>query len=66
MILTINYDKATKVITLSSNESEVSVEVNTSETIDTASKLNFEVALDLSLYQDLFNDEILEDGDNNE
>jgi hypothetical protein len=28
--------------------------------------LRFEVAIDVSQYQELFNDEILEDGDNNE
>lgn len=66
MILIVNYNKTSGVITLSSNEDEVTVELNQNSVSDSDDNLNFEVALDLSAYQELFNDEILEDGDNNE
>lgn len=66
MILTINYNKTSGVITLSSDEDEVTVELNQNSISDSDDSLNFEAALDLSVYQELFNDEILEDGNNNE
>lgn len=66
MILTINYNKTSGAITLSSDESEVAVELNQESLVDSDDVLQFEAALDLSVYQELFNDEILEDGDNNE
>lgn len=66
MILTINYNKTSGAITLSSNEDEVTVELNQNSVLDSDDSLDFEAALDLSAYQELFNDEILEDGDNNE
>lgn len=66
MILIVNYNKTSGVITLSSNEDEVAVELNQNSVSDSDDSLNFEVALDLSAYQELFNDEILEDGNNNE
>ena len=66
MILIVNYNKTSGVITLSSNEDEVTVELNQNSVSDSDDSLNFEAALDLSAYQELFNDEILEDGDNNE
>jgi len=65
MILKVNYNKSDGSITVSSDESEVTVEVNTDETTDNATELDFEVAVDLSSYQELFNDDLL-DGDNNE
>ena len=65
MILTVNYNKTTGDITVSSDESEVTVEVNAGETTDNNTELDFEVALDLSAYQELFNDDLI-DGDNNE
>ncbi len=66
MILTVNYNKTSGVITLSSNEDEVTVELNQNSVLDSDDSLDFEAALDLSVYQELFNDEILEDGNNNE
>ena len=65
MILTVNYNKTTGDITVSADESEVAVEVNADETTDNATELDFEVALDLSAYQQSFNDDFI-DGDNNE
>jgi len=66
MILTVNYNKTSGVITLSSNEDEVTVELNQNSVSDSDNSLDFEAALDLSAYQELFNDETLEDGNNNE
>jgi len=66
MILTINYNKTSGVITLSSDEDEVTVELNQNSVSDSDDSLDFEAALDLSVYQELFKDEILEDGNNNE
>lgn len=66
MILTINYNKTSGAIALSSDESEVAIELNQESLVDSDDVLQFETALDLSTYQELFNDEILEDGDNNE
>jgi hypothetical protein len=66
MILTVNYNKTSGVITLSSNEDEVTVELNQNSVSDSDDSLDFEAGLDLSVYQELFNDEILEDGYNNE
>ena len=65
MILTVNYNKTTGDITVSTDESEVTVEVNADETTDNSTELDFEVSVDLSSYQELFNDDLL-DGDNNE
>ena len=66
MILNINYNKTSGLITLSSDENEVITELNQNSVLDSDDSLDFEVALDLSAYQELFNDEILEDGNNNE
>lgn len=65
MILTVIYDKSTGSFTLT-NDEDVPCVVNEDEINDNESELSFEVAIDLSQYQELFNDEILEDGDNNE
>jgi len=65
MILNVIYNKSTGEITLT-NDEDVPCVVNENETNDNDSKLSFEVAVDLSQYQEIFNDEILEDGDNNE
>ena len=66
MILTVNYNKTSGVITLSSNEDRVTVELNQNAVLDSDYSLDFEAALDLSAYQELFNDETLKDGNNNE
>lgn len=65
MILTVIYNKSTGSFMLASDE-DVPCVVNENEINDNESELSFEVAIDLSQYQRLFNDEILEDGDNNE
>ena len=65
MILTVIYNKSTGSFTLTNDEDAPCV-INENETKDNDSELSFEVAIDLSQYQELFNDEILEDGYNNE
>jgi hypothetical protein len=65
MILTVIYNKSTESFTLVSDE-DVPCVINENEISDNESELRFEVAIDLSQYQELFNDEILEDGVNNE
>jgi YbbR domain-containing protein len=66
MVLKINYDKNNGTLTTTTDEESVSIEINQQELIDTASELSFEIAVDLSQYQEFFNDEIIDDGDNNE
>ena len=66
MILTVNYNKTSGVITLSSDEDEITAELNQNSVLDSDDSLDFEAALDLSVYQELFNDEILEYGHDNE
>jgi hypothetical protein len=65
MILNVVYNKSTGEITLT-NDEDVPCVVNENEITDNDLELSFEVAIDLSQYQEFFNDEILEDGDNNE
>jgi hypothetical protein len=64
MILTVNYNKTSGAITLASDESEVAVELNQDSVLDLDGSLNFEAALNLSAYQESFNEDI-EDGHDN-
>ena len=53
MILTVNYDKATGDISVSSDMSSISVEVNDNATDDNSSFVSFEVAIDTSSYEQI-------------
>ena len=53
MILSVNYDKVTGEITVSSDVSTITVEVNDGATEDTSSAVNFEVAIDTSVYEQI-------------
>lgn len=53
MILTVNYDKVTGKISVSSDVSSISVSVNDNSINNNSSNLNFEVAVDTSLYEDI-------------
>ena len=53
MILTVNYDKATGGISVSSDVSLISVEVNDNTTDDNSSFVSFEVAIDTSSYEQI-------------
>ena len=63
MIIKINYNKSTGVITLTDDEEPMEATVN--ETVDTTEELSFEISLNTSAYQSLF-EEIEEiDGNDN-
>lgn len=66
MILNVVYSKSTGEIVVSSDIDEVLIEVNPSEVLDNDLSLSFEVAVDLSQFQLMYEDTITEDGDNNE
>lgn len=53
MILTVNYNKTTGDITVSSDISEITVEVNDNATNDNSSTLGFEIAVDTSTYEQI-------------
>jgi hypothetical protein len=53
MILTVNYDKVTGDISVSSDVSSISVQVNDNATDDNSSFVSFEVAIDTSSYEQI-------------
>ena len=53
MILTVNYNKTTGDITVSSDISSITVDVNDNATDDNSSTLSFEVAVDTSSYEQI-------------
>ena len=53
MLLTVNYNKDTGDIVISSDISSVSVAVNDNATEDNSSFLHFEVAVDTTVYEQL-------------
>lgn len=53
MILTVNYNKTTGDITVSSDISNITVDVNDNATDDNSSTLSFEVAVDTSSYEQI-------------
>ena len=54
MIIKINYNKSTKQIVVSNDIQEIVLSVTDSTIIDTNDELSFEVAADMSAYQDMF------------
>ena len=63
MIIKIEYDKTTNALNLTKDEEIVAV-INNDTVVDDSNTLSFEIALDVSQYQEQFNEII--DGDNNE
>ena len=63
MIIKIEYDKTTNALNLTKDEEIVAV-INNNTVVDDSNTLSFEIALDVSQYQEQFNEII--DGDNNE
>ncbi len=61
MIIKIKYDKSTKQIVVSNDIQEIVLSVVDSTIIDTNDELSFEVAADMSAYQDLFERDIEEE-----
>lgn len=51
MILSVTYDKTSGEITVSSDVSGITVEVNDNATQDESDMLSFEVAIDTSIYE---------------
>lgn len=63
MIIKIEYDKSNGTLNLTKDEEIVAV-INNDTVVDDSNTLSFEIALDVSQYQEQFN-EITIDGDNN-
>lgn len=53
MILTVNYNKTTGDITVSSDVSDISVSVNDNAIDDNSSNLSFEVSIDTTTYEQI-------------
>ena len=61
MIIKINYNKSTKQIVVSNDIQEIVLSVTDSTIIDTNDELSFEIAAEMSAYQDLFEQNLMED-----
>tara|TARA_R100001463_G_scaffold53213_4_gene104195 strand:+ start:372 stop:566 length:195 start_codon:yes stop_codon:yes gene_type:complete len=64
MIIKVEYDKTDATLTLTKDDDIVAV-INDNAVVDNSDKLSFEIALDVSEYQEQYN-EITVDGNNNE
>lgn len=64
MIIKIEYNKLTNALALTKDDDVVAV-INNNTIIDDSNELSFEIALDVSQYQEQFNEDIIH-GDNNE
>ena len=63
MIIKVEYDKSDTTLTLKKDDDIVAV-INDSSIVDNSDTLSFEIALDVSQYQEQFNEVI--DGNDNE
>ena len=64
MIIRVEYDKTDATLTLTKDDDIVAV-INDNTVVDNSDSLSFEIALDVSQYQEQYN-EVIVDGDNNE
>lgn len=64
MIIKVEYDKTDATLTLTKDDDIVAV-INDTSIVDNSDSLSFEIALDVSKYQEQYN-EVIVDGDNNE
>ena len=64
MIIKVEYDKSDATLTLTKDDDIVAV-INNNTVVDNSDTLSFEIALDVSQYQEQYN-EVIVDGDNNE
>jgi hypothetical protein len=64
MIIRVEYDKTDATLTLTKDDDIVAV-INDDTVVDNSDSLSFEIALDVSQYQEQYN-ELTLDGDNNE
>lgn len=61
MIIKVNYNKSTKQIVVSNDIQEIVISVTEINKIDTDEELSFEIAAEMSAYQDLFEQNLMED-----
>ena len=61
MIIKVNYNKSTKQIVVSNDIQEIVLSVTEINKIDTDDELSFEIAAEMSAYQDLFEQNLMED-----
>jgi hypothetical protein len=64
MIIKVEYDKTDATLTLTKDNDIVAV-INDNTIVDNSDVLSFEIALNVSQYQEQYN-ELIVDGDNNE
>ena len=64
MIIRVEYDKTDATLTLTKDDDIVAV-INNDTVFDNSGSLSFEIALDVSQYQEQYN-EVIVDGDKNE
>ena len=64
MIIRVEYDKTDATLTLTKDDDIVAV-INDDTVVDNSNSLSFEIALDVSQYQEQYN-EVIVDGNNNE
>ena len=64
MIIKVEYDKSDTTLTLTKDDDIVAV-INDTSIVDNSNLLSFEIALDVSQYQEQYN-EVIADGNNNE
>ena len=64
MIIRVEYDKTDATLTLTKDDDIVAV-INDNTVVDNSDSLSFEIALDVSQYQEQYN-EVIVDGNNNE
>ena len=61
MIIKIKYDKSTKQITVENDITEIVLSVTDSTIIDTNDELSFEVAANMTEYQEMFEQNLTEE-----
>ena len=61
MIIKVNYNKSTKQIVVSNDVQEIVLSITDSTIVDTNDELSFEIAAEMSAYQDLFEQNPMED-----
>ena len=60
MIIKVKYDKSTKQITVSNDIKQIVLSVTNSTIIDTNDELSFEVAANMTEYQEMFEEDLTE------
>ena len=63
MIIKVEYDKTDTTLTLTKDDDIVAV-INNKTVVDNSDTLSFEIALDVSQYQEQFNEVIIDGNDN--